>query len=176
MRRNRHELLSQFISTISDWFLELYLGWWLRRFWSLLHQKNLSCEHTQLDIDDNTGKPQIILAHNKSKVGVDHFDQRCGTNITRRCTLRWLRCVFQCFIDVAAFNAFLPWRTVTGKQSAKRRQFFKMLGAVQSFVVVNLTRVDTSPWLQIHQQHHQQLLSLVARLPSVARPVLIPCA
>ena len=73
------------------------------------------------------------------------MDQMFGTNITHRRTMRWLRSVIQCLIDVTAFYAIVLWRTVTDKQNAKRRQFLKMLGAVQSFVVVNLTRVETFP-------------------------------
>ena len=112
----------------------------------------------------------MILARNKSIGGVAHLNQVCGTKTTRRRTLRWLRCVVQCLIDVTAFYAIVLCRKVTDKQSAKRRQFLKMLDAVQSFAVVNLTRVETFPGLQIHQQHHKQLFcggrSLTSRTPS----------
>lgn len=89
----------------------------------------LSSEHTQADVDPNSGKPQVILTYNKSKGGVDHLDQMCGAYTTRKRTQRWPKCVFQHMVDVSAFNAFVLWKEVTGKKNAKRRQFLKMLGA-----------------------------------------------
>ena len=53
----------------------------------------------------------------------------CGTYTTRKRTLRWPNRVFQHMMDVSAFNVFVLWREVTGKQNIKRRQFVKMLGA-----------------------------------------------
>jgi hypothetical protein len=89
----------------------------------------LSSEHNRADIDPVSGKPEIILAYNKSKGGVDHLDEMCGFYTTRKRTQRWPKCVFQHMIDVSAFNTFVLWRELTNQPNAKRRQFLKMLGA-----------------------------------------------
>ena len=88
----------------------------------------LSSEHTQADVDQRTGKPDIILAYNGAKGGVDHLDQMCAAYTTRKRTTRWPKCVFQHMIDVSSYNAFILWLQATGKATANRRQFLKMLG------------------------------------------------
>jgi hypothetical protein len=87
----------------------------------------LSSEHTQADIDTETGKPLINLVYNQGKGGVDHLDQMCGAYTTQN--VRSVgQGVFQHMVDVTAFNAFVLWCEITGKQNANRRQFLKMLG------------------------------------------------
>ena len=88
----------------------------------------LSSEHTQADVDQHTGKPDIILAYNGAKKGVDHLDQMCAAYNTKKHTTRWPKCVFQHMIDVSSYNAFILWLQATGKANANRRQFLKMLG------------------------------------------------
>ena len=134
VRKNRRELPPQFTSKRSEAGSSIFGFTEDATLVSYAPKKNkrvvlMSSEHTQADIDNETGKPQIILAYNKAKGGVDHLDQMCGFYTTRKRTLRWPKCVFQHMIDITAFNAFVLWREVTGNRNAKRRQFLKMLGA-----------------------------------------------
>ena len=89
----------------------------------------LSSEHNQSTVNTKTGKPDIILAYNHGKGGVDHLNQMCAAYTTRKRTERWPKCVFQHMVDVSAFNAFVLWREATGRQKTRRREFLKMLGA-----------------------------------------------
>jgi hypothetical protein len=134
IRKNRREIPEQFTNKKREAGSSLFAFNEKVLLVSYSPKKNkcvvlLSSEHTQPDVDPDSGKPQVILAYNKSKGGVDHFDQMCVGYTTRKRTQRWPKCVFQHMVDVSAFNAFVLWREVTGKGNAKRRQFLKMLGA-----------------------------------------------
>ena len=89
----------------------------------------LSSEHTSVEINEKTKKPEIILTYNKAKGGIDHLDQMCIAYTSRKRTTRWPKCVFQHMIDVTAYNSFILWRETTGQMKVRRRQFLKMLGA-----------------------------------------------
>ena len=85
----------------------------------------LSSEHTSADIDATTGKPEVILAYNATKEGVDHLDQMCSAYTTRKRTKRWPKCVFQHMIDVTAFNTFIIWREANGHQMTQTKTVFE---------------------------------------------------
>jgi hypothetical protein len=126
VRKNHRELPPQFTSKRSQAGSSVFGFTEDATLVSYAPKKNkrvvlMSSEHTQADIDNETGKPQVTLAYNKAKGGVDHLDQMCGFYTTRKRTLRWPKCVFQHMIDVTAFNAFVLWREVTGNRNAKRR-------------------------------------------------------
>ena len=134
VRKNRRELPKEFVSKKSVAGTSLFGFHEDATLVSYAPKRNkrvvlLSSEHNRSDIDVQTGKPEIILAYNKAKGGVDHLDQMCGAYTTRKRTQRWPKCVFQHMVDVSAFNAFILWGERTGKQNTKRRQFLKMLGA-----------------------------------------------
>jgi len=88
----------------------------------------LSTEHSLPTVDSISKKPTAILTYNKSKGGVDHLDQMCAGYNSRKRTCRWPKCVFQHMIDVSAYNAFVLWKNVTGKENMKRREFLIALG------------------------------------------------
>jgi hypothetical protein len=148
----------------------------------------LSSEHTQPEIDANTGKPHIILTYNAAKGGVDHLDQMCGAYTTRKRTNRWPKCVFQHMIDVSAYNAFILWRATTGKSKVKRRQFLKMLGAELSGGDVdaagNIIHTKKEPVLAESSNKAESRLrcrqcvsnKTVQRCKSCAKPLCINCA
>ena len=48
----------------------------------------LSSEHMQPEIDESSGKPDIILTYNRGKGGVDHLDQMCSAYTSRKQTRR----------------------------------------------------------------------------------------
>jgi len=89
----------------------------------------ISSEHSQKEINADTGKPEIIMTYNQDKGGVDHIDQMCAAYTTRKRTTRWPKVVFQHIIDVTAYNAFILWCEVSGRNHTNRRQFLKILGS-----------------------------------------------
>ena len=100
VRKNRRELPKEFVSKISVAGTSLFGFHEDATLVSYAPRRNkrvvlLSSEHSRSDIDVQTGKPEIILAYNKTKGGVDHLDEMCGAYTTRKRTQRWPKCVFQ---------------------------------------------------------------------------------
>src|ERR1700761_6879473 len=55
---------------------------------------SLSSKHMQPEIDESSGKPDIILTYNRGKGGVDNLDQMRSAGTSRKKTRRWPKCVF----------------------------------------------------------------------------------
>lgn len=91
----------------------------------------LSTAHATEKIDEETGKPLVILDYNENKGGVDTFDKmlRCYTCV-RKCN-RWPMLVFHNMIDVAALAAYrlceLSNPTWKAGRRDKRKIFLKEL-------------------------------------------------
>lgn len=69
------------------------------------------------------GKPKIIVDYNKTKYGVDIFDEMLQNYAYRPPVRRWPLRIFMSFIvDGAALNAY----TLYGKQEARRRFIHKL--------------------------------------------------
>ena len=67
----------------------------------------MSTQHHDKKISTNEGekrKPEIILEYNRTKAGVDTFDQMCKTYTTRSKVFRWPVVHFQNVLDVTAIN------------------------------------------------------------------------
>ena len=64
----------------------------------------LSSMHRHPDIHEK-GKPEIIMYYNKTKGGVDTFDQICSNNSCSRMTKRWPMAIFYGLVNVAGVNA-----------------------------------------------------------------------
>lgn len=67
----------------------------------------LSTQHHDKRISQNEAenrKPEIILEYNRTKAGVDTFDQMCKSYTTRSKVLRWPVVHFQNVLDVTAIN------------------------------------------------------------------------
>ena len=62
--------------------------------------------HNDKNLCDN-GKPEVIEFYNKTKCGVDTFDQMCSTYSCGRKTRRWPMCVFLTMVDTSALNAYI---------------------------------------------------------------------
>ncbi|KAK3888103.1 hypothetical protein Pcinc_007815 [Petrolisthes cinctipes] len=54
-----------------------------------------------------TGKPVIVEFYNKTKGGVDAFDQMSAIYSCGRCTNRWPMCIFYGMINTAAINSWV---------------------------------------------------------------------
>jgi len=105
IRKNRRELSKEFTAKKSEAGSSMFGFNEDATLVSYAPKKNkrvilISSEHVQGDIDAGTRKPDIILAYNKSKGGVDHLDQMCGAYTTRKRTTRWPKCVFQHMIGI----------------------------------------------------------------------------
>lgn len=83
----------------------------------------LSTAHLEDDeIDEETGKPRLILQYNRTKGGVDTMNQIIRTRTCKRKTRRWtLRYMFG-VIDMACHNAF-----ILHKQNGGNMTRFKFL-------------------------------------------------
>ena len=67
-------------------------------------------------------KPQIIDEYNKTKAGVDTFDQMVKDYSVRRSTRRWTMNLFYNMIDMAAMNSYILFKIRT-KSEISRREF-----------------------------------------------------
>src|ERR1043165_2259818 len=93
----------------------------------------LSSMHNDDVIDNNSPqkKPEIVLCYNQSKSGVDTLDKLVREYSTRCATRRWPFVLFQSWLDITAYNAFVLYTfkhpdRITGKSA--RRKFLKELG------------------------------------------------
>lgn len=86
----------------------------------------LSTAHATEKIDEETGKPLVILDYNKHKGGVDTFDKmlRCYTCV-RKCN-RWPMLLFQNMIDVAALAAYRLCELSNPTWGARKRDMRKI--------------------------------------------------
>ena len=94
----------------------------------------LSTQHHEVNVHDNRDdkKPEIILHYNKTKPPVDTLDQLVRTYTTQRKSRRWPMILFQNFLDIACYNAFVIFLECNpdynrGK-SHRRRIFLESLG------------------------------------------------
>lgn len=70
----------------------------------------LSTQHDQPDISERTDrKPEVILAYNEGKGGVDVVDKMIDTYRSKVSTRRWPMVVFYTIVDISALNAFVIW-------------------------------------------------------------------
>ena len=81
-----------------------------RRYRSVLL---LSSSHSSAEVDvrNEKRKPKMILDYNKTKGGVDSFDENIEEFTCRRKTARWPLLLYYNILDASAFNAFLLMRT-----------------------------------------------------------------
>lgn len=71
-------------------------------------------------------KPNTILCYNKTKTAVDTLDQMARASSVKSGVRRWPLALFFNVVDLAAINAYVLFRKVTGR-SVTRRQFLKEL-------------------------------------------------
>ena len=89
----------------------------------------LSTMHHDGTIDDQTGKPDIILYYNKTKGAMD---QMCHTYSVQRKTRRWPLAYFMNLLNLGGLNAYITFVTQNPHWclglSYRRRQFLEDLG------------------------------------------------
>ncbi|KAL4154028.1 hypothetical protein QTP88_001861 [Uroleucon formosanum] len=59
------------------------------------------------DINEETGKPEIIHDYNKTKSGIDTVDQKCSVASTAGNTRRWPLALFFRFLDITGVNSHI---------------------------------------------------------------------
>jgi len=87
----------------------------------------LSTLHSTIEIETNRKKlHETVQFYNKTKCGVDILDQMARRYSTRAATRRWPVHVFYNILDLAAINAWIIYRDVTGEQMS-RHDFLRQL-------------------------------------------------
>ena len=76
--------------------------------------------------DDRKRKPHTILCYNRTKTAVDTLDQMARASSVKSGVRRWPLALFFNVVDLAAINAYVLFRKVTGR-CVSRRQFLKEL-------------------------------------------------
>jgi hypothetical protein len=112
----------------------------------------LSTEHDQPDISQRPDrKPEVILAYNEDKGGVDVVDKMIDTYRCKVGTRRWPMVVFYTMIDVAALNTLVLWLFKNPgwsvkKRGQRRKHFLHELG--MALVMPQIERRQTLTGLQ----------------------------
>jgi hypothetical protein len=104
----------------------------------------LSSRHEYGSVSDESAKmkPNTIRFYNDTKFGVDALDNMCKTCTVKSGVRRWPLATFFNMLDLAAINAFILYKFVTGKRIS-RRTFLKML--VEDLVDISVKRVQPPP-------------------------------
>ncbi|CAH2101252.1 unnamed protein product [Euphydryas editha] len=82
--------------------------------------------HYEADKDKAVNLPDIISFYNKTKGGVDTFDQLCHTYSVSRKTHRWSLCVFYGILNIVWINSMILLNSsnATDKQVFKNRHTY----------------------------------------------------
>jgi hypothetical protein len=76
--------------------------------------------HSTIDIETNHKKlPETVQFYNKTKCGVDILDQMARRYSTRGAACRWPVHVSYKILDLAAINAWIIYRGVTGEEMSR---------------------------------------------------------
>ena len=82
----------------------------------------LSTMHSTVDIgDDRKSKPETVTFYNSTKFGVDVVDQMARKYTVNAASRRWPVQFFYNILDLAAINAHILYKLVTGSKISRRR-------------------------------------------------------
>lgn len=102
-----------------------------------------SHHHLNIVDTDSRGKTKswITLFYNRTKCGVDRLDQLVSNYTCNRRTERWTLRVFMFLVDVAAYNAFVLFKTLN--PNAERRDVLEELGKtlIKPFIETRLNKI-----------------------------------
>lgn len=93
----------------------------------------ISTMHDDDEIDDVTGKPDIIMAYNNTKGGVDTVDQLCANYNCARNARRWQMVVFYSILNISGINSQVIYNANNPNKNTLRRHFLEDL----SFALIN---------------------------------------
>ena len=138
LKKNKSDIPSEFAASNKSEVGSSLFGFCDRQtLTSFVPKKNkavvlLSTMHSDNDVDQESGKPVMIMDYNKTKAGVDRVDQLCHSYSVQKRTKRWPLAYFYNCLNVAGINAqvvymakFPDWEA--GK-SHRRRLFLQNLG------------------------------------------------
>ncbi|GBP26011.1 PiggyBac transposable element-derived protein 4 [Eumeta japonica] len=83
--------------------------------------------HDDAQINEDTGKPEIIMDYNRTKGGVDSVDKMCETYNVARGTNRWPMVIFYSLMNVAGINTFIIYLQNNPNKKISRRVFLEAL-------------------------------------------------
>lgn len=84
--------------------------------------------HHTICVDEDTGKPEIIIYYNSTKAGVDALDEKCATYSTSRRTRRWPMVLFHAVLNIAGVNSRVLYQFANAGKEIPRSNFLKELG------------------------------------------------
>lgn len=91
----------------------------------------LSTIHDQPNIEETTGKPEIIHFYNSTKGAVDTVDHMCSNMCVNRKTKRWPLCIFYNMLNLSTINAYavhISNNVRNKKKPMSRRDFVMKVG------------------------------------------------
>lgn len=91
----------------------------------------LSTVHDQPNINETSGKPEIIHFYNETKGAVDTVDQMCSNMCTNRKTKRWPLCMFYNMLNLSTINSYVIHvsnNIRNNKKPMSRRDFVMKIG------------------------------------------------
>jgi hypothetical protein len=86
---------------------------------NVLLMSTLHCT-PRINPESNKVKPEIVLAYNKTKVGVDSVDRMTRLYSTKAASRRWPVCVLYDLLDKAIINARVLYHEAVGHMPRKR--------------------------------------------------------
>lgn len=87
----------------------------------------ISNMHHSAHINEESGKPEIIMFYNETKCGVDLMDMRCAVYSSGRRTRRWPLAVFYRLVNVCSVNTFIMYLCYKDSPVISRYDFLKRL-------------------------------------------------
>ncbi|GFR98194.1 PiggyBac transposable element-derived protein 4 [Elysia marginata] len=108
--------------------------------------------HNKPEVSENNGKPEIVLAYNKTKGGVDAMDQMAHAFTVKRKTKRWPLVIFFNIIDLLSIAARAVNRmkfstsNLSYEDTCNRQAFNINIG--RSLAVAHIQRRSAVPTLQ----------------------------
>lgn len=88
----------------------------------------LSSMHHGEDVDEISGKPEMIAEYNRTKGGVDTVDQLCANYCCSRRTKRWPMVIFFCIINISAgVNGYILHQAFADTTRLSRLNYMKGL-------------------------------------------------
>ena len=102
--------------------------------------------HSTVDIgDDRKSKPETVNFYNSTKFGVDVVDQMARKYTVNAASRRWPVQFFYNISDLAAINAHILYKLVTGSKISGRRYLLRLSEELRSRFIKKGKLTHTSP-------------------------------
>lgn len=87
----------------------------------------ISTMHSDISIDQESNKPEVIHFYNSTKGGIDTVDQLCNSYSVSRRTSRWPLAIFFSLLNIAGINTQIIYNAYNPDSPQTRRVFLKSL-------------------------------------------------